>query len=170
MRRNFSLLLFAGACFSVVALEPPSPREPLAAGVDRTPKRDKNSKRTDREDYLEPAIDEARESPVPRRLQLYLQDASEDEGNRPVSSESAYASLLMDDHDRGIRTLGQSLIDSRTGKDLVAILAPGVSHETESRMRVQGWRTRRLAVGDALEGESSEEAMNSSANGSVSIR
>lgn len=169
MRRNLSLLLFAGVCLSVVALEPPSLREPLAAGgVDRPPKREENSKRTDREDYFEPAIDETRESPAPRRLQLHLQEASEDEDNPRVNSDSAYASLLMDDHDLGIRTLGQSLIDSRTGKDLVAILAPGVSLEAESRMRAQGWRTRRLVVGGVVEGELSEEAMNSSASGSVS--
>ncbi|CBJ30355.1 Glycosyltransferase, family GT8 [Ectocarpus siliculosus] len=62
-------------------------------------------------------------------------------------SDVAYAALLMDDHDRGIRTLGQSLIDSRTSADLVAILGAGVTKVTETRMRAQGWRIRRLAAG-----------------------
>lgn len=171
MRRKLSALLLAGACLPAVALDPSYPRESLVQeGVDRSQQREESSKRTHREEYFETATDESRDPSAPRRLQLYLQDASEDGENIPVRSDSAYASLLMDDHDRGIRTLGQSLIDSRTGKDLVSILAPGVSLEAESRMRAQGWRTRRLAVRDIVEGESIEEAMNnSSACGSVSI-
>lgn len=83
--------------------------------------------------------------PYPRRrLQLHLKD---DSGEEPVArSDVAYAALLMDDHDRGIRTLGQSLIDTRTSADLVAILGAGVTKPTEERMRAQGWRIRRLAV------------------------
>lgn len=84
----------------------------------------------------------------PRRLQLRLQDASKEE--LVARSDIAYVAVLMDDHDRGIRTLGQSLIDSRTPADLVAILAPGVSKEAESRMRIQGWIIRRLALDGAV--------------------
>lgn len=85
----------------------------------------------------------------PRLLQLDLQEAS---GEEPLArSDVAYAALLMDEHDRGIRTLGQSLIDSRTAADLVAILGAGVSRATEARMRAQGWRIRRLVV-DGVDG------------------
>ena len=99
----------------------------------------------------------------PRRLQLRLQDASKEE--LVARSDTAYAAVLMDDHDRGIRTLGQSLIDSRTPADLVAILAPGVTKEAEKRMRLQGWIIRRLAV----DGPVGEVVLDlNSADGSVS--
>lgn len=94
------------------------------------------SKRTD--------ITAADRSPTPRRLQLHLTDASAEQSI--VRSDLAYAALLIDDQDRGIRTLGQSLIDSRTGADLVAILGPAVTLEAELRMRAQGWRIRRLVA------------------------
>lgn len=100
-----------------------------------------------------------------RRLQLRLQDASKEE--LVARSDIAYAAVLMDDHDRGIRTLGQSLIDSRTPADLVAILAPGVTKEAERRMRSQGWIIRRLA----LDGAVGEVVLDvDSADGSVSRR
>lgn len=86
------------------------------------------------------------QQPHRRRLPLHLKD---DSGEEPVArSDIAYAALLMNDHDRGIRTLGHSLIDTRTTADLVAILGTAVSNATEDRMRAQGWRIRRLAVDD----------------------
>lgn len=107
-------------------------------------------------------VDSGRVSP--RRLQLHFTDASKDE--RIMASDEAYAALLMDDHDRGIRTLGQSLIDSRTRADLVAILAPKVSEAAELRMRAQGWRIRRLAVD--MPGEEAAALDTDSPSGSVS--
>eukprot|EP00752_Nemacystus_decipiens_P008140 g7280.t1 len=89
-------------------------------------------------------------STVQRRLQLRLIDS----GKGPVArSDVAYAALLMNDHDLGIRTLGQSLIDSRTSADLVAVLGPGVTKAAEVRMRAQGWRIRRIAVDGVAGGE-----------------
>lgn len=97
-----------------------------------------------------------------RRLQLHLAET----GKEPVArSDVAYAALLMNDHDLGIRTLGQSLIDSRTAADLVAILGPGVTKATEVRMRDQGWRIRRIAV-DGVGGDGVCDM--ESASGSVS--
>lgn len=109
-------------------------------------------------------LENSRDSPADlRRLQLRLQDASKEE--IVARSDTAYAAVLMDDHDRGIRTLGQSLIDSRTPADLVAILAPGVTKEAERRMRSQGWIIRRLA----LDGAVGEVVLDvNSADGSVS--
>lgn len=94
--------------------------------------------------------------PQPRRLlQLRLRD---DTGEEPIArSNVAYVALLMNDDDRGIRTLGQSLIDTRTSADLVAILGSSVNKDTEERVRAQGWRIRRLApvadVGSGLGGD-----------------
>lgn len=101
-------------------------------------------------------------STLQRRLQLRLTDSGRD----PVArSDVAYAALLMNDHDLGIRTLGQSLIDSRTAADLVAILGPSVTKPAEVRMRDQGWRIRRIAV-DGVGGD--EVCDMESASGSVS--
>lgn len=97
-----------------------------------------------------------------RTLQLRLTDSGKELVAR---SDVAYAALLMNDHDRGIRTLGQSLIDSRTSADLVAIVGPGVTKATEVRMRAQGWRIRRIAV-DGVDGD--EVCDMESASGSVS--
>lgn len=88
-------------------------------------------------------------------------------GDAVARSDVAYAALLMDDHDRGIRTLGQSLIDSRTSADLVAILGVGVTQATEARMRAQGWRIRRLAA-DGPRGGGDGGVDVDSARGSVS--
>lgn len=100
-----------------------------------------------------------------RRLQLRLTDSGKETVAR---SDVAYAALLMNDHDLGIRTLGQSLIDSRTAADLVAILGPGVTKATEVRMRAQGWRIRRIAVGDDDGGD--DVCDMDSASGSVRAR
>lgn len=111
-------------------------------------------KRTESDTGLVRGIDgEGINSPhVGRRLQLYLVDDDLEKENS-VLPKFAYAALLMDDHDRGIRTLGQSLIDSRTAEDLVAILAPGVTLEAELRVQAQGWKVRRLAVDGDVDGE-----------------
>lgn len=77
-----------------------------------------------------------------RQLRLHLRDNIEDDLH--LKSYFAYAVVLVSNDDRGIRALGQSLIESQTDADLVAILGPKVSHETEIRVRTQGWRIRRL--------------------------
>jgi len=91
-------------------------------------------------------------------------------GDAVARSDVAYAALLMDDHDRGIRTLGQSLIDSRTSADLVAILGAGVTKATEARMRAQGWRIRRLAAESPHVGGGDGVPEKDSARGSVSTQ
>lgn len=113
------------------------------------------------------AQQQQQQHPRPRRLQIRLKD---DLGEEPgARSDMAYAALLMNDHDRGIRTLGQSLIDTRTTADLVAVLGTGVSKATEDRMRAQGWRIRRLEVDDAGVGSGGDSAFDmDSASGSVS--
>lgn len=109
--------------------------------------------------------DRAPSSLQQRRLQLRLTDSGKEPAAR---SDVAYAALLMNDHDLGIRTLGQSLIDSRTSADLVAILGPSVTKATEVRMQAQGWRIRRIAV-DAVDGGGGDEVCDmGSASGSVS--
>lgn len=75
------------------------------------------------------------------QLRLHLRDNIED--HQHVKSNFAYAVVLFGNDDRDIRVLGQSLIESQTDADLVAILGPKVSHETETRARTQGWRIRR---------------------------
>ncbi|CAM9394908.1 unnamed protein product [Pylaiella littoralis] len=112
------------------------------------------------------AQQQQQQHPRPRRLQIRLKD---DLGEEPgARSDMAYAALLMNDHDRGIRTLGQSLIDTRTTSDLVAVLGTGVSKATEDRMRAQGWRIRRLEVDDAGVGSGGDSAFDmDSASGSV---
>ena len=132
-------------------------------GGDGLPKRTKSGPGQETTTTSVQETDWAPSSLEQRRLQLRLTDSGKD----PVArSDVAYAALLMNDHDLGIRTLGQSLIDSRTSADLVAILGPAVTKATEVRMRAQGWRTRRIATGD---GDVDDEVCDmDSASGSVS--
>lgn len=143
----------AGAALPVLAQEllPSNGGDGLGKRTNSGPGRQGEEQETNKEPSLQQ-----------RRLQLRLTDT----GEEPVArSDVAYAALLMNDHDLGIRTLGQSLIDSRTSADLVAILGPAVTKATEVRMRAQGWRTRRIAV-DGVGGD--EVCDMESASGSVS--
>ena len=103
-----------------------------------------------------------------RGLRLHLRDVEEDALH--LKSRVAYVTVLLGDDDRGIRTLGQSLLDSRTIADLVAILGPQVSEGTEIRLHSQGWRIRRLAE-PGFAGEGGSVSKYDSTSGSVrSIR
>lgn len=153
-----SLLFLAGAALPVLAQELSSSN--VSDGI---PKR--TNSRGGHRGHGETG-QETNRAPPPslqqRRLQLHLIES----GREPAArSDVAYAALLMNDHDLGIRTLGQSLIDSRTSADLVAILGPAVTKATEVRMRAQGWRIRRIAV-DGVDGD--KVCNMDSASGSVS--
>lgn len=141
-----SLLLAAGAVLPGLGQDiPPSERSADLSEAGFAPKRTNDVAERERRQQQQ-----QQHTSGPRRLQLELQEAS---GEEPLArSDVAYAALLMDDHDRGVRTLGQSLIDSRTSADLVAILGARVSVATETRMRAQGWRIRRLSRGGGVGG------------------
>lgn len=74
-------------------------------------------------------------------------------------SRFAYVAVLLGDNDIGMRTLGQSLVDSGTVADSVALLGPLVSAQTEARIRAQGWVVRRLEVGDGVEEHAKEHVV-----------
>lgn len=61
-----------------------------------------------------------------------------------MSSKFAYVTVLTREMDVGVRTLGQSIIDSGSKADRVALVAPSVSSATEERLIKQGWIVRQL--------------------------
>lgn len=81
---------------------------------------------------------------------LNLQNGQQ--GIRARPSDVAYVAVLLGDNDIGVRTLGQSLLDSGTTVDMVAVLAPEVGAETQSRLRRQGWIVHRVRMDEHLMG------------------
>lgn len=74
-------------------------------------------------------------------------------------SPFAYVVVLLGNNDIGMRTVGQSLLRSDTVADLVALLGPLVSAQTEARIHAQGWVVRRLGIGDRTEEHAREDVV-----------
>lgn len=62
-------------------------------------------------------------------------------------SEEAYATLLYSDGFLlGVRVLGQSIRESGTNRDMVALLTESVSPTAEATLRGDGWIIKRIAL------------------------
>ncbi|CAM9696180.1 unnamed protein product, partial [Sphacelaria rigidula] len=78
----------------------------------------------------------------------WLRD-SQDENSVSYHSRFAYVTVLLSDGNAvGVRTLGESILDTETYADLVMLLGPAVAADTESKIRERGWAVRRLEVGE----------------------
>lgn len=62
------------------------------------------------------------------------------------STPFAYVTVLRRDDDAGVRTLGQSIIESGSTFDRLVLLDPWVSSDTAHRLSKQGWIVQPLRV------------------------
>lgn len=70
---------------------------------------------------------------------------SDNDREGKIPSNVAYVTILTEDNDIGVRTLGKSIIDSGSSADFLVLLGPAVSNDTQKRLRRQGWMVRFLS-------------------------